>query len=449
VPLHRYLAKNVIEKNMGNKSTPIFKLGLAGIVISIVIMQCTGFVIQGFKSEITNKIAVFNGYGQIESGISSSPYLLDSDSIKTILLDNKAKANAYLTAALTFQTKTGIKSVAVSGFETLPNEWNAADSNAVYVSHTMFQSMAINADSTASIIIASENEKYKIRKLKFIPIFNSYLEEIDEKTAFCYLPKLQDILQLGGKVDFEWKGDSITCISKNVSQLTVNGEIQSLNPFTLPSTEIVHIEIVDNNGVKTSTEIHPKTTTLNTHFGYVDAIRIENNVLSPTEIEYLLPYNLLYTTSQELYPQLFNWLKLLYTNVTVIIALVLAIALINNSSVLLVLIIEKTNLIAILKALGTQEKDIKKVFAYTGFKLNVKALIIGNIISLCIAFSQWQWHWLQLNPKDYFVEEVPFSFDISFFVGISLASLILPVLVSYLPLKILRKMNAAELLRLN
>tara|TARA_R110001592_G_scaffold363109_3_gene680508 strand:+ start:7602 stop:8906 length:1305 start_codon:yes stop_codon:yes gene_type:complete len=434
---------------MGNKSTPIFKLGLAGIIISIVIMQCTGFIIQGFKSEITNKIAVFNGYGQIESGISSSPFLIASDSIKTILSDNNVLANAYLTAALTFQTKTGIKSVAISGFENLPFEWNAADSNAVYVSQTLFQSMAINADSTASIILAAGSEKYKIRKLKFIPVFNSYLEEIDEKIAFCYLPKLQDVLQLGGKVNFVWTDSTIVGNTKNIAQLTLNGEIQVIKGFSIPYNDSVVVEIIDENGIKSSANIHSNTPTLNTHFGYVDAIRIENNVLSPSEIEYLLPYNLLYTTSQELYPQLFNWLKLLYTNVTVIIALVLCIALINNSSVLLVLIIEKTNLIAILKALGTQEKDIKKVFAYTGFKLNVKALIIGNIISLLIAFSQWQWHWLRLNPKDYFVEEVPFSFDISFFAGISLASLILPVLISYLPLKILRKMNAAELLRLN
>jgi ABC-type lipoprotein release transport system permease subunit len=434
---------------MGNKSTPIFKLGLAGIVISIVIMQCTGFVIQGFKSEITNKIAIFNGYGQIESGISSSPYLLESDSIKDILTTHNIKANAYLSAALTLQTKKGVKSVIISGFEHLPTPWNAHDKAAVYISHTLFQSMAINPDSTASIIIASDGGKYKVRKLKFIPAFNSYLEDIDEKAAFCYLPKLQNILQLGGKVSLEFQNDSVTVSQKNLQLLIINSKKHHQKNFTLQAAETFAVEIIDRNGFGTSSTLTPSNPTLTTHSKYVDAIRVENNLLAPKEIEYHLPYNLLYTTSQELYPQLFNWLKLLYTNVTVIIVLVLAIALINNSSVLLVLIIEKTNLIAILKALGTEEKDIKKVFAYTGLKLNIKALIIGNIISLSIACSQWQWHWLQLNPKDYFVEEVPFSFDISFFAGISIAALVLPILMSYLPLRILRKMNAAELLRLN
>lgn len=434
---------------MGNKSTPIFKLGLVGIIISVVIMQCTGFVIQGFKSQITQKIAVFNGYGQIESGISSTPYLFNSDSIQTLLIANNVTSNAFLTSALTLQTKTGVKSVSLSGFEHLPETWHVLDSSAVYISRSMFASLALNTDSTAAVIVASDGDKYKIRKLKFIPVFNSYLEEIDDKTAFCFLPTLQAILRLGGKIDLSLRNDSLTFRSKDIENVFINGVLWNEANALVAPTWPLEISLIDANGLKTVTSISKNTASIDTHNEYANAIRIENDLLSPTEIEYLLPYDLFYTSSQELYPQLFNWLNLLYTNVTVIIILVLAIALVNNSSVLLVLIIEKTNLIAMLKALGAQEKDIKKVFAYTGLKLNIKALVLGNIISLLIAFSQWQWHWLTLNPKDYFVEEVPFTFDISFFVGISLASIILPVLVSFLPLRILRKMNAAELLRLN
>lgn len=434
---------------MGNKSTPIFKLGLFGIVISVVIMQCTGFIIQGFKSEITEKIATYNGYGRIKSGISSSPYIKHSDSIKSILLGHNIEANPYLNAALTLQTKTGIKSVAISGFEHLPSAWQATDSNAVYISQQLFESLALNPDSTASVIISTEEDSYKIRKFKFHPAFNSYLEEIDDKSAFCFLPQLQKHLQLGGQISFYYANDSLSLRPKNISKLYINGRELKVEKLSIPLTQDLQMSITDNQGFKSSGVITSSTKKLSTHSQYIDAIRIENNRHSASEIEFLLPYDLLYTSSEELYPQLYNWLKLLYTNVTVIIVLVLVIALINNSSVLLVLIIDKTNLIAMLKALGAQEKDIKKIFAYTGFKLNLKALIIGNILSLLIVLSQHQWHWIKLNPKDYFVEEVPFSFDISFFAGISIASLLLPVLVSYLPLRILRKMNAAELLRMN
>lgn len=434
---------------MGNKSTPIFKLGLAGIIISVVIMQCTGFVIQGFKAQISSKIAIYNGYGQIESAISSRPYLYQSDSLQSVLNDAGIQSNAFLRASATIQTKTGIKSVALNGFESLPSQWNCQDSNAVYVSHALFQGLALNSDSTTNIIVATNNDNYTIRKIKIIPAFESFLEDIDQKTAYTYLSKLQEITALGGSLKFASANDTITVYSKNNQLVSINGIVYEDSKFTLPSKWPLNVEMTDNNGFLFAQNITESDDEMSNHHLYVDAVRIENEIKNQNRLELLLPFDVTFTSSAQLYPQLFNWLKLLYTNVAVIICLVLGIALINNSSVLLVLIIEKTNLIAILKALGATDAVVKKVFSFTSFRLNVKALIIGNIISLIIAFTQWQWHWLALNPKDYFVDEVPFSFDISFFAGISLAALILPVLVSYLPLKILKKMNVAELLRLN
>lgn len=435
---------------MGNKSTPIFKLGLAGIAISIVIMQCTGFIIQGFKSDINKKIALFNGYGQVESAISNKPYLQNAENTTLDLQKIGAKCNPFLTASITLQTKQGINSVILSGYQSLPKKWNCSDSDAVYLSQTLFNKLALDDDSTASGIIATGQDDYTVRKLKFIPVFESNLEDIDQKTAYMHLPALQNIAQLGGEFRYYFKGDTLVGAAINTTEIKINGSVFDAKKIEILITAWpVKVEITDNNDFNKYYTISSNTAgNLNNHEQYITAIRIEN-ALSKQRIKSALPYNLLFVSSPELYPQLYNWLNLLYTNVAVIIALVLGIALINNCSVLLVLIIEKTQLIAILKALGAEEKSIKKVFTYTGFKLNLKALIIGNTIALGLAFSQWQWHWLTLNPKDYFVAEVPFAFDISFFVLINLAALILPIMVSYLPLKILKKMNAAALLRLN
>ncbi len=147
----------------------------------------------------------------------------------------------------------------------------------------------------------------------------------------------------------------------------------------------------------------------------------------------LIPYHLHAQSIKQLYPQIFDWLALLDMNVYVIIVLMLLVAGINMITTLLITVLEKTNAIGILKALGARNTTVRKVFLYHAAGLISKGLLAGNIAGLGICLIQAQWGIITLSPESYYVSEVPINLQISHILflnigtfAISLAMLVLP-----------------------
>lgn len=89
----------------------------------------------------------------------------------------------------------------------------------------------------------------------------------------------------------------------------------------------------------------------------------------------------------------------------------LLVAIINIISGLLIMILERTQLIGILKSMGAENRSIRKIFFYQGVHLTLKGLLIGNLIGLSLAFTQYYGKWLKLNPESYYVDAVPILLD--------------------------------------
>lgn len=112
-------------------------------------------------------------------------------------------------------------------------------------------------------------------------------------------------------------------------------------------------------------------------------------------------------TIKELNPDLFQWLSYLNINVWVILTLMLLVSLINMCSTLLVMILERTNMIGLLKALGGDNAMLQKTFFYNGAILIGKGLVIGNILGVGLAMLQHQTGFLGLDQSTYFIDTVP------------------------------------------
>jgi lipoprotein-releasing system permease protein len=150
---------------------------------------------------------------------------------------------------------------------------------------------------------------------------------------------------------------------------------------------------------------------------------------------------------QDLYPQIFDWLDLQDINVIIILILMIAVATINMVSTLLILILEKTNMIGILKALGTKNTSVRKVFLYNAVYIIGRGLLWGNLFGLAIAFLQKQFGFIHLDQESYYVSSVPIQLELLPIVLLNTGILAICVLFLLIPSYIITKISPVKAIR--
>ena len=164
-------------------------------------------------------------------------------------------------------------------------------------------------------------------------------------------------------------------------------------------------------------------------------------------VYHLVGYDLNSQTIKQMQPQIFEWLSLHDMNVIVIIALMVLVAGITMISTLLILIIEKTNMIGMLKALGSKNISIRKIFVYNAVYIIGKGLIWGNAIALGLCFLQLKTGIFKLNQESYYVSEVPVNLQLSHFLFINAGTLIVCILMLIVPTYIITKISPVKAIR--
>jgi lipoprotein-releasing system permease protein len=152
-------------------------------------------------------------------------------------------------------------------------------------------------------------------------------------------------------------------------------------------------------------------------------------------------------TAIELQPQIFNWLALLDMNIVVILALMMAVAGFTMISGLLILILEKTNMIGTLKALGASNWTIRKVFLYQATFLIGKGMLWGNVIGLLICLLQYYGKIIHLDPSIYFVDTVPIELSIWAWLLLNVGVAIITLCMMLLPSHIIAKISPAKAIK--
>jgi lipoprotein-releasing system permease protein len=151
------------------------------------------------------------------------------------------------------------------------------------------------------------------------------------------------------------------------------------------------------------------------------------------EVREIIPFTLNSRTINQIYPQIFDWLALLDMNVYVIIAIMILVAGINMITTLLISVLEKTNLIGILKALGGSNAQVRKVFLYHAGFLIAKGMIIGNILGIGLALLQDYTGIVKLAQESYFVDVVPIHLNVITILGLNAGTFLICMLMLILP----------------
>ena len=219
--------------------------------------------------------------------------------------------------------------------------------------------------------LGAENTKVKVRKLNVRDIYETHFSEIDNQMVIGSMALLQ---QVSGWDDDMYSAVSLTL--KDIDQM--NDACWIVNQLNL----------VDRQGVQV----------------YVQ-------------------------TAEELNPTVFAWLALLDTNVWVILILIAVVAAFTMISGLLIIILERTQMIGILKAQGMDNRTLRKVFLWVALFLTGKGMLWGNLIGLAFCFVQWKWHIIRLDPSNYYLEWVPIHLPLPMFILINVGTIIITLLV--------------------
>lgn len=174
---------------------------------------------------------------------------------------------------------------------------------------------------------------------------------------------------------------------------------------------------------------------------------IDNLNVAAEKINEDLPPQLYAYSAIQMKPQIFDWLKLLDTNVIIIIILMVLVASINMITALLVLIIERTNMIGILKALGSSNTAIQKIFLYKAAYLIFQGLLIGNALGVGFCYFQAETKFITLNAESYYLSFVPINIDWGAIAVINLGAFTICLLAMLLPSLMVSKISPVKAIR--
>lgn len=152
-------------------------------------------------------------------------------------------------------------------------------------------------------------------------------------------------------------------------------------------------------------------------------------------------------TIEEKYYSIFEWLKLFDFNILVILIVMIVVATINMAVALLVLILERTQMIGILKAMGANNWNVRKIFLYNAFYLIARGLFWGNFIAITLLVMQKVYGVIQLNPENYYVNEAPVSINLLHIALLNIGTVIVCLLVLLIPSYIITKISPVKAIR--
>ena len=146
-----------------------------------------------------------------------------------------------------------------------------------------------------------------------------------------------------------------------------------------------------------------------------------------------MDYDLKLEKITDQYAQLFDWMKLLKKNVIIFLVLIIFVATFNMISTVFIMILERTNMIGLLKALGATDPQIREIFFFKGLNLALKGLFCGNVIALTFCYIQYRFKLIPLDPENYYMDTVPIHWNFGVIVLLNAVTFILTMLSIIIP----------------
>ncbi|MRT94512.1 FtsX-like permease family protein [Ancylomarina sp. 16SWW S1-10-2] len=374
--LELHIAKKITYKNKSDKqiSRPIISIATLGIALGLSVMILAIAIVTGFKAGITEKLTGFGSHIQISNYDNNNSYetypidknLIPMDSLSQI--KGIKHIQAYATKPGIIKTKDEIQGIVLNGVS-LNHDWSffkdkLVEGNTINMIPSKKSNQILISEKLANLLHLKLGEKLimyfvqqPIRQRAFTisGIFNSGMDEFDKLFVICDIRHIQKLNN--------WEDNQVSGIEITIDNFNKLDETKEL--------------------------IHDHIANIFSNDGSTFRVR----------------------TIKQNFPQIFNWLKMLDLNVWIILGLMILVAGFNMVSGLLIIILEKANMIGILKALGADNWLVRKIFLYQSTMIIGKGMLLGNLIGIGICLIQFYFHIIKLDPVNYYLDTVPINLN--------------------------------------
>ncbi|OJX88285.1 MAG: ABC transporter permease [Paludibacter sp. 47-17] len=405
-----FIAKRIhFRQDRKNVSRPAVRIAIIGIAIGLAVMLLTISIVLGFKQEIRNKTIGFGGHIQLTNFDTNNSYEMLPVQLSDSLLDSLRSIPGVGTVSA-FATKPGIIKTS-SAFQGIVLKGVGPDFDARFFKNNITEGEFIEpGDSLRNEAVISQHMA-RLFQLKTGDSFYTYF--------------IQDQVRARR---FTVKGIYSTNFIEydKLFILTDLRQIQQLSGWNEHQAGGYELRITD--------------------FDQLDKINDKvYSIVSPVVLDDGSSY---YTrTIREINPQIFAWLDLLDINVWVILALMLAVAGFNMISGLLILILERTSMIGILKSIGSTNWSVRRIFLYHSLFLIGKGMMWGNIAGLALITLQYFTGIIPLDPEAYYVNTVPVLYHWPLFIVLNIGTLLVSVAMMIGPSYLITKILPAKIIR--
>ncbi|MGV7106373.1 ABC transporter permease [Flavobacterium sp. U410] len=406
--LEYFIAKRLTQDKSykSSVSSPIIKIAITAIAIGIIMMIIAVATGVGLQKKIREKVSAFNGH-IIISNFDDNQSQGDTRPISTkqdfypkfTQVQGVTHIQAVANKTGLIRTEETVEGIVFKGVGE-DYDWNnvqeylvqgklpiIADklTDDILISEYLANRLNLKLGDVARTYFIKEGGKgYNLRSFKIVGIFNSGFQEFDANYIIGDIKHVQKINK--------WKADEVGAFEvfiDDFNQIDVKGkEIYKAIPPTYDSETIA-----------------------------------------------------------EKYYSTFEWLKLFDFNIIVILIVMIVVATINMMVALLVLILERTQMIGILKALGSNNWSIRKVFLYNAAHLIIKGLLWGNVIALLLLFAQQYFKIITLNPASYYVSVAPVDINLLHITLLNIGTIAVCLLVLIVPSYIITKISPVSAIR--
>ncbi len=385
-----FIAKRITLNSKRTFSKLIVRIAILGIMLGLAVMILAVAIVKGFKSEIREKVRGFSGDIQIvkydlNASFENSPFSIRPSTLKSIKNYSEiAYAQPFATKPGIINTNNEVEGVVLKGVDKSYN-WT-------YFKNILVAGKIIDFSDTIQSQRQILISKYIAGRLK-LKVGDDFL------MYFVQEPLRKRKFIISGIFDLGVEEVDKTYVIGDLSL------IQRLNNWLPNEVGGFELRVKDFNQLDTT------------------ANKVYEN----------LDLNLKSLTVKEYYPTIFEWLSLLDVNTQVILALMLAVAVINMISALLIMILERTNMIGILKALGSDNWSIRKIFLYNAAYLIGLGLLFGNILGIGLGLFQSYTHFFSLDQASYYMTFVPVELELTDIILLNAGTLSICIFVLLIP----------------
>lgn len=408
-----FIARNIYfgGDSSAKRISPAVKIATVGVAIGLAVMILAVAIVIGFKNEVSDKVIGFGSHITVsgmneESYLTAVPVSVDSAVCMAMRADARVKnIERVAETPAVFKTDTDFAGVVIKGigreYDTaffhkslvegrLPDVYGNKPSNEVLVSSQIASQLRLDIGSSIYCYFIN-GENVKARKFKICGIYRTNFTEYDR---LFVLGDIRTLQRVNG-----WSDDQYTALEINLHNR------ENVEPFA----EELFFSLLGQ---------HDKYGTIY----YVKSAYDKN-------------------------PQLFEWLDLLDMNVWIIIVLMSAVAGFTIISGILIIILERTSMIGTLKALGADNRSIRKIFVILSSFLIIKGMIWGNIVGLVLCGLQYWFKIVKLDPAVYYISAVPIEMDWRILMLLNIGCLLLFTLIVVAPTYVISRIKPATTMR--